>query len=376
MAVTVREISSRADLRRFMDFQWTLYRGDPNFVPPLRSEMWGTIIGRDNPLFTVGPHALFLAEDGGKVVGRIMTAIDNEVNHARGHAWAYFCLFESINDPTVARALLSAAEAWGRANGATVCRGPVSPTNGDDYRGLLIQGFDTPPVLMDSYNPEYYIDLIEGAGYAGDGDDRLAYFYDIASATAVRAAKTIDYARKRWRFRIDRVNLKKIEDEFRDLKTIVDTTMPAWFDMVPPTWEEIQLMAKKILPLADPGFILFARSEETNEPIGFLLGLPDYNQSLKHLPDGRLFPFGWAKFLWFKRRIKALRIFVLFVVPHYQKKAVSHAMFLHAFHACLKRGYTWCEGSTILSSNEAMNRDAVGAGGRVYKKFRTYEKAI
>jgi GNAT superfamily N-acetyltransferase len=377
LAVTVREITAPADLRRFVDFQWTIYRGDPNFVPPLRSEIWATITGRDNPLFTVGPHALFLAEDEqGRVVGRIMTAMDNEVNHIRNHRWSYFCLFEAINDPAVAKALLGAAEDWGRANGATVCRGPVSPTNGDDYRGLLITGFDSPPVLMDTYNPPYYNDLLEGCGYVGDGNDRLAYFYDVASATAERAVKAIDYARKRWRFRIERVNLKKIEEEFRDLKTIIDTTMPEWFDMIPPTWAEIKLMAKKIVPLADPDFVLFARSDETNEPIGFLLGMPDFNQAFKHLPDGRLFPFGWAKFLWFKRRIKAIRIFVLFVVPRFQKKAVSHAMFLEAFRACRRKGYDWCEGSTILELNEAMNRDAEGAGGRVYKKFRTYEKAV
>ncbi|MGE5560742.1 MAG: N-acetyltransferase [Chloroflexota bacterium] len=376
MAVTVREITARNDLRRFVEFQYELYRNDPNWVPPLRSDTWAIITGKNNPLFGLGPHALFLAEDErGKVVGRIMTAIDNELNHARHQKWGYFALFETVNDPEVAAALLHKAEHWCRVNGCEVCRGPVSPDNGDDYRGLLILGHDTPPVLMDSYNPPYYADLIEACGYAGDGNDRLAYRFEIAEATQPQTERVIEYARKRYRFRVDRADLKNLEREFAALKHVIDMSMPEWPDMVPPTLDELRQMAKKIVPVADPDFLLIARAEETNEPIGFLIGLPDYNQVLKHL-GGRLFPFGWLKYLWYKRKINVLRIFVLFVVPAYQKKAVSHAMFLDAFNACKRKRYVWVEGSTIVEQNEPMNRDAVGAGGKLYKKFRTYEKAV
>lgn len=376
MPVTVREITTARDLRRFVDFPWQLYRNDPNWVPPLRSDMWAIITGKDNPLFKLGPHSLFLAEDErGRVVGRIMTAMDRELNHVRRHNWGYFSLFEAVNDRAVAAALLDRAEAWCRANGADICRGPVSPDNGDDYRGLLVEGFDSAPALMDSYNPQYYAELIESCGYRGDGNDRLAYYFDVATAVQPQTERVIAYARKRYRFRIDRANLHDLEGELMALKRIMDVAMPEWPDMIPPTLDELRLMAKKLVPIADPDFILIARSEETNEPIGFLLGLPDYNQALKHL-NGHLFPLGWLKFLWLKRRIDGLRIFVLFVVPAYQKKAVSHAMFLEAFQACRRKGYTWVEGSTIVEQNQPMNRDAVGAGGVLYKKFRTYEKAV
>ncbi len=374
MPVTVREIADSADIRRFVDYPWTVYKGDKNWVPPLRSETWSIVTGRDNPLFRCGPHALFLAEDGGMVVGRVMTAIDNELNAARGRGWGYFSLFESSNSPEVASKLLTTCEDWLRERGCRVCRGPVSPDNGDDNRGLLIHGFDTPPALMDSYNPEYYADLIEACGYRGDGDDRLAYYYRIADAFSEKAVSTLAYAKARWKFRVDRANLKDLENEFASLKVVVDAAMPEWPDMVPPTMDELRLMAKKILPVADPDFIYLARSE-AGEPIGFLLGLPDYNQVLKHV-NGNLFPFGWAKFLYYRRKIKALRIFVLFVVPAWQKKAVSHAMFYEAFLACKRKGYEWAEGSTIVESNGPMNRDAVGVGGVLYKKYRTYEKAL
>jgi GNAT superfamily N-acetyltransferase len=372
--VQVREISEKTDIRRFVDYQWAVYRGDPNWVPPLKSEMWGIVTGKDNPLFTCGPHSLFLAEDGGSVVGRVMAAIDSELNGQRGRGWGYFSLFESVNDGEVASLLLTTCEEWLRARGCRISRGPVSPDNGDDYRGLLIQGFDSPPVLMDSYNPPWYADLIESCGYKGDGDDRLAYLYDVSAATQDRTVATIEYAKSRWGFRVDRANLKDLENEFKSLKTVVDAAMPEWPDMVPPTMEELRLMAKKVMPVADADLIYIARSNR-GEPIGFLIGLPDYNQVLRHT-NGTLFPLGWLKFLWYRRKIKGARMFVLFVVPKWQKKAVSHAMFLEAFLACKRKGIEWVEGSTIVESNGPMNRDAVGAGGKLYKKFRAYEKPL
>ncbi len=374
MTVRVREISSMADIRRFIDLPWLIYKGDPNWVPPLKSDILETITGRTNPLFKCGSHAVFLAEEEGRVVGRVMTAIDEQLNAVRGRGWGYFSLFESVNDPAVASALLGTCEEWLRQRGARVSRGPVSPDNGDDYRGLLIEGFDSPPVLMNSYNPKYYADLIESCGYKGDGNDRLAYYYEVATATQEDTVKTIEYARSRWGFRVDRADFKNVDRELQDLKTIIDRSMPEWPDMIPPTMEELRLMAKKILPLADPDFILIARTLE-GQPIGFLLGMPDYNQVLKHL-NGRLSPFGWAKFLYLKRKIDGLRIFVLFVTPEYRKKAVSHAMFLEVFRAAKRKGYRWAEGSTIVESNGPMNLDAVGAGGRLYKKYRTYEKPL
>lgn len=151
-----------------------------------------------------------------------------------------------------------------------------------EISSLLIQGFDSPPVLGDSYNPPYYADLIEGCGYRGDGDDRLAYYYSAENAIQESTVETIEYAKKRWGFRVDRADLKNLDREFMDLKTIMDKAMPDWPDMIPPTLEEIRLMARKIVPVADPDFIYIARTNY-NQPIGFLLGLPDYNQVLKHL---------------------------------------------------------------------------------------------
>lgn len=374
MTITVRHALTKSDKKAFVDLPWTLYKDDPYWVPPLRQDMWDTIDSDNNPLFHCGPHCLFLAEKDGRVVGRIMTAIDHDLNRVRGQAWGYFSLLECTNDAAVAQALLSSAEEWLRIHGASVCRGPVSPSNGDDYRGMLVEGFDSSPVLMNSYNPRYYIKLMTECGYQGDGNDRLAYYFETQSATQARLEPVIEYAQKRYKFRVDKADLKNLDRELPALKKIMDAAMPEWPDMIPPSMEELRLTAKKLVPIADPDFICIARSD-ADEPIGFIIGLPDYNQVLRSL-NGSMFPWGWLKFLLLKRKIKGVRIFVLFVVPAYQGKGVSHAMFLDIFRACQRKGYTWAEGSTILEHNEPMNRDAIAAGGTLYKRYRTYEKAL
>jgi len=373
MSVSIRELTTKRDIRDFVELPWSIYQGDPRWVPPLRSNVWSIVTGKDNPLLQHGPHALFLAEQGQRVVGRVMACIDQHLNAIRGRGWGYFSLFESHDLPAAAR-LLETCEAWLRERGCRVCRGPVSPDNSDGYRGLLVDGFDSPPALLESYNPPHYADFIESCGYHGDGDDRLSYHHQIPQRIPQEILTAVEYARTRWGFRVDRADLKQLDAELASLKTIMDAAMPAWPDMVPPSLEELRLMARQLLPIADADFIYVARTN-SGEPIGFLLGLPDYNQVLKHL-DGTLFPLGWAKLLWYRRKIDAVRVFVLFVVPSWQKRAVTHAMFLEVARACHRRGIGLVTGSTIVESNGPMNQVAKGVGGRLHKRYRTYEKPL
>ncbi len=377
-AVTVTEVIRRRELDAFIRLPWKLYRGDPNWVPPLLSEMWATLTGPDNPQFQAGPHALALAWRQGRrgraeTVGRIAVGINENLNRAKGLDGGYVSLFESVNDYEVARALFDWAVGWLKRRGATFVKGPVSPTNGDDYRGLLVLGFDRPPVLMDSYNPPYYAEFFERYGFAKD-IDLYAYFYR-EDLVPERYAKVAPYAIKRYGFHVDPIDLGRLEREILDVKQIVDRAMPAeWPDLIPPTLEELRAMARKLRPMADPNLCYIARSNE-GEPIAFVIALPDYNQVLARL-DGRLFPFGFLKLLWLRRKIDAARFFILFVVPEWRKKGVTGAIFLHALQSGRRAGYKWGEGSTIGETNWPMRRDAEMAGGQHYKTYRVYRKAI
>jgi GNAT superfamily N-acetyltransferase len=275
----------------------------------------------------------------------------------------------------VAAALFDAAGAWLRARGLTVLKGPVSPEgpHGDDCKGLLVDAFDRPPVLMTSYNPPYYQELIEGCGFAKDFDV-YAYLLDKDRLFNRDPGKVIEYAERRYKFRLDTVNLAKLDDEIRAIKHVLDLAVPAeWPDMIAPSLEELQAMAERMKPIADPDFVVIARAGD--EPVGFGIALPDYNQVLIHL-NGRMTPLAILKYFYYRRKITWARIFIMFVVPAFRKKGVAHAIYYHIFLRGTGKGYTHGEGSTIGEPNAQMRTDMESIGGQRYKTYRIFKKEL
>jgi GNAT superfamily N-acetyltransferase len=373
-SIVVKPIVNRRGWRTFIELPWILYKDDPNWVPPLKIDLWDTFDPKKNPLLKLGPYRYFLAWQGDKPVGRLGAGIDTRLNREKNRKEGYLTLFESINDFEVAKALFDTALQWLREMGMETVTGPQSPSNGEDYRGLLIKGFDSPPVLLNSYNPAYYQEFFERYGFTKQFD-RYAFYFNVNSELPEHFERGVDYAMKRYGYSVRNVNLKKLEEELLRLKSLMDRSFPEWPDMVPPTMDEIKDEAKKLLPIADPDLVVIAERNEDHYPIGFMIALPDYNQVLKRL-NGRLLPFGILKFLWYKKKITGGRSLVLFVDPDYQKKGVSGAMYLKVFKAALAKGYTYGEGGTIHEFNNKMVQDAQGAGGELYKIYRIYEKAL
>ncbi|NLY88582.1 MAG: GNAT family N-acetyltransferase [Firmicutes bacterium] len=371
MAVTVFEVKEKSGLKKFIDLQWEIYRNNPAWVPPLRREMKRIISPQTNSFLQSGPFRLFLAVKDGRVAGRVMAHIDQKTNAVKGRKAGYISLFESIPDYRVAAALFDSATAFHREHGMTSLLGPVSPTNGDDYRGLLLNDFNRPPVLMNSYNPPYYPEFFDRYGFRKQLD-LYAYHFDVH---VPRTPKVVEYARRRYGYTIDPINLANLEKELLDIKRVLDEAMPEeWANLIPPDLATLEKMAKNLRPLVDPNLVFIARHK--GRPIGFNLTLPDYNQVLIRLRSGRLFPVGWLKFLYWKRKIDGLRFFVLFVVPEFRKKGVSAAIFLETFNAVQKHGYRWLEGSTIGEINREMRNDVERAGGKHYRTYRIYEKKL
>lgn len=372
--IEVREVSKKSDLKKFINLSWEIYKDDPNWVAPLKNDLLNTVIGKDNPLFMNGPHTFFMAYKDGRAKGRICTGINEDLNSKKDMKDGYICLFESVNDRDVAFSLFDAVSKWLKERGINCIKGPFSPTNGDDYRGLLVKGFDGPPVLMNSYNPEYYVKFFEDYGFIKHLD-LLAYFYELNDDYNLeRYIRPTEFAMKRYNFHVDRVDLKNIEKELMDVKKILDIAMPEdWEDLTPPGMDEIKAEAKKIVALADPDLIYIARSGD--RPIGFSIALPDYNQILKKM-NGRLLPFGFLKFLWYKKKVTGARIFILFVIPEFRKKGVSGTIFYKSLVAAKRKGYKYGEGSTIGETNYPMIRDAEGVGGTHYRTYRLYKKYI
>lgn len=366
----VKDLQTKQERRLFVELPWSLYKDDPNWIPPLLSDMHATLDPQKNALLRLGPSIFFLATQNQRPVGRIGCGMDLRLNAAKGNKMGYITLFESINDYRVAAALFDRATRWLKEQGATTVTGPQSPSNGDDYRGLLIDGFDRPPILLNSYNPSYYRDFMEEYGFKKQFD-RYAYYYDISDGPSERLTRGVALAQKRYGFSVRKIDLNNLDRERAVIKKVVEDSMPEWPDMIPPSDEELIAEIQKLRQLAVPDLVLFIENKD-GDCLGIAVALPDYNQVLKHL-NGRLFPTGIFKYLWYKRKITGVRMFALFVTPQGRRRGVSAALYYYTMLNAMRLGYTYGEGSTIHEFNARMNIDAQKAGGKLYKTYRIYQ---
>jgi GNAT superfamily N-acetyltransferase len=371
MKLDVIEAATKKDLKDFVLFPYRLYKDHPFWIPPLIREQKKWIIQKETPLFRSNPHTFLLVKQNKKVLGRMAVSEDLVLKEKRDKNLAYFTLFECIEDQAAFKALFDHAEKWARSRGLDGIQGPVSPTKGDDFRGWLAQGYDSRPVLMNTYSPPYYLDFIEQLRYK-KYKDFYAYYYDKESLDLERRVETAERAKKKFGFRIDKIDLKNLESEACDIKEILDRSMSEFGDMTPPSSEEILKMAHRFKRFADPDIILIARDQES-QPIGFNISLPDYNFVLSKL-KGKLGIIGGLKFLYYRRKIEGARSFIMFVIPEFRGKGVAQAIYVTAYKNGFKKGILWAEGSTIGEENKIMRASAEKIGGRHYKTYRIYER--
>lgn len=372
--ITICEVKTSKQEKEFIKLPWKVYENDINWVPPLISDFKKTIRGKTNTLKKSGPYALIIAYLDGEVCGRLIVGINEALNIAKNYKEGYISFFECIDNEEVAKAMFDYASEWLRIRGMKKIIGPISVPDGDDNRGLLIDNFEDPPIVMNVYNPPYYRKFFENYGFYKYWDV-YAYHFDITKELDERFSNVTQYAMKKYGFTVDKLDLKNIDKDMKDVKTIIEKAMPEeWEDFIPPSDEEIAIMAKSLVPVADPDLIYIARDKE-GEPIGFNIAMPDYNQVLKRM-NGRIFPIGFLKYYYYKRKINRGRLFVLFVVPEYRKKGVAGAIYLKGIEAAKKKGYVAGEGSTIWEYNTIMRRDAESVGGKIYKTYRIYKKDI
>ena len=372
--IDIRRFDDTRSLRAFIRFPFDLYKDDPNWVPPLRRELFRTLKGINNALLANGPHTFFMAYRAGKPAARLMAGINETLNKAKDKKEGYISLFECVEDYDVAEAILDAASDWLRKQGMERLAGPISPTNGDDSRGLLIRGFDGPPVLMNVYNPPYYPAYFDRYGFEKDFD-LLAYFLDASELPVERFERVVNYAMGKYHFHVDRMDLTNIEPDLEAIKYILDRAMPdSWQHLTPPSMEDVRKEFLQLKKVADPDLLYIARSDD-GEPIGFVAALPDYNQVLIHV-NGRLGPIGILKYLYYRKRIEGARILMQFVIPKYRNKAVNGAIFAKLMVEGRRKQYQWGEASTIAEMNTMSRRSVEGAGGKLYRRYRLYQKIL
>ena len=374
----LHKVRTKKDIKDFTMLPFSLYDETSAWVPPLISDYMKYIQGHNNMLNQAGPNEKVLVRQGERTVGRLLVGINNDLNHYHGTKDAYLSQFEAIEDPEVATMLLDFAQTWAKEHGMKRLKGPVSLPGGDDNRGFIIDNFDSLTSVLNTYNKPYYNDFFVNFGFQKYLD---VYAYEglLDQEKLTKYQRIVPLLMKRFNFRLDNINIKdkkKLAADAMDIKRVIEESMPRdWEDFIPPNEEEINHTVDQLAPYADPDFIFIARSNEDNRPIGFNITLPDYNQVLKKM-NGRLFPRGIFTFLLNRKKIDRGRMLVLFVVPEYQKKGVTGAIYLASQNNAIKKGYKRVEGSTIWEYNLPMLADIEGYGAKRNITYRLYTKEI
>ncbi|MEA1987222.1 MAG: GNAT family N-acetyltransferase [Candidatus Marinimicrobia bacterium] len=366
------KVNDKKTMKKFIHMPWKIYKNDKNWVPPLLIGEKEKFNKNKFPFFEHSEADFFIAEKDGKIVGRIAGIKNNRHLDVYKDDVGFFGFFESIDDQNVANALLDKACNWLKNRGLKYVRGPENYSQNEEV-GLLIDAFDSPPVVMMTYNPPYYKKLIENYGFKKEMD---LYAYNLENVTHIpaRLKRAVHLLKKKYNYRIRKVNLKKLDSEVKKIKTIYDSAWSENWGAVPFTDAEINHIKKELVQILDPDLAYIA--EIDGKPVGVGLSIPNINEAIIKT-NGRLFPFGLLKLLWHKRKIKSVRVIILGILPNQRHKGIDTALYYETFKNGIKNGYTSGEMSWILENNYPM-RNALEKiyGSKIYKTYRIYQRPI
>ncbi len=326
---------------------------------------------RKNPFFEHAEMELFLASRESDITGRIAAIVDHNHNSFHDEKVVFFGLYESFDDLDVAKALLETAQEWGKERGMDILRGPMNLSMNDEC-AFLLEGFDSPPVIMMPYNPKYYLDLMSKCGLV-KAKDLYAYYMSREDAVIARINQIVTKTEAEITLTLRTIDMKDIEDEAARIKHVYNNAWEKNWGFVPWTNEEIDHIAKKLKIAADPDLIIIAEHE--GKPIAFAFAFPNLNEVIKRV-NGKLTPWGILKFLFYRRKIKGIRVMVFGILKEYRHTGVSYMLYSELDKNSRAKDYEWCETSWQLEDNEPVNRFVESLGGKLYKKYRIFEKKI
>ena len=361
-----------AELRTFIELPYQLYRNDPNWVPPLRSEQRNQFNPRTNPLLEHCDWALFWLEDQGRPVGRIAAFIDRlavDFWHAPVGLFGYY---ECIPDAQASRLLLETAADWLKLQGMQAMRGPWSFVSQE--WGMVLEGFSPPPVVMAPYNPPYYNDHLVAFGLEKI-KDLLCYYISAREGYQIpeRILTLTEAVAKRYQVRVRQIDMQHYDQEVATLIDLSNRSIISNWGYSPVTEAEVRAMAHDLKPVIQPKGVMFAEDAH-GSPIGFAIALPDVNVLLKGL-NGSLLPFGWLKLLTGLPRLRSYRMFALGVAPEYHGKGVDSLIY-RALYEALYDPEIWMEINYVLEDNTPMNNAIHKLNAKPLRRYRIYQKEL
>jgi len=378
--LVIKPVENLEERKAFLRFPWKVYQNDPYWVPPLFSERLNITDPEKNASFEHIEAQLYTALRGEEIVGTIAAFTNHRHNEYQNENIAFFGFFEVLHDYEAAEALLKTAENWAKDRGHSALRGPAQLSTNDEC-GLLVDGFDDLPRILMTYNPSYYVDFVEKAGFKY-ARDLWAYelkVKDFMENIGGRLDKLTSRIMDRKEITIRNINMKKYDEEVAKVKLLYNSAWAKNWGFVPMTDAEFGEMGDELKAVIDPDLVFIA--EKDGKTVGFSITLPDVNQALHAAYPKPSTPEWWTmiKLVWHWKVAKKItwgRVLVLGVIPEYRKLGIDALMYYKSAKAMLKKGMKTAEMSWILDNNEKMNRPIIAMGGEVYKTYRFYEKVL
>ena len=371
MRINIQPVASLRMMHEFIKLPLRLYRNDPHFVPHLLAER-RDFFSVGNPIFQFTDVGYFLARDeSGRAVGRVTAHVNRRHNEFAGERTGFFGFFECVEQLDVARALMATAEAWLRQRGMSTIRGPFNFSTNEEC-GFLARGFDSMPAFMMPYTKRYYLDFMAELGYL-PAKDLIAYDCHFEGEIPAHLVRFAERARERTGITVRTLEMKRFEEEVAAAFQVYNRAWEKNWGFIPMTRDEFRYTAKGLRQIVDPAIALVA--EKDGQAVGFSLGLPDYNPLFKKM-NGRVFPFGFLRFLLGKRSINRIRVITLGVIEEYRKRGVETLLIHDTFRNGTAKGYMSCEMSWILEENVLARRAFERLGAVAYKVYRVFEKPL
>ena len=370
MGIDVRPVKTAKDLKTFIKLPWKIYRNDPFWVPPLIADQKKILDKEKGTFFEFGEAELFLAYDGKEPVGRISAHVDFQYEKYRDERTSRFGFFESINDQAVADALLDRASQWAIARGKKRIEGPYNFTL-YDASGLLYDGFDSMPVVMLSYNPQYYTNLLANAGFE-KAIDWFAFMVDDSVKMRPSFSKIRERIQKQG-VRIEKIDMKNLDQAVENIGPIFNEAWMENWGHVPFTEGQLEDFKEELKYVVVPELTYLAFIDD--KCVGFSLTAKDANPALKKA-NGRLFPFGLIKIMLAMKKIKSLRTIAMGVLKEYRHRGLDTLFYLNSYEEGLRLGYTQSECSVIVETNQRMIGALEDLQAKKYKTYRFYQKEL
>jgi hypothetical protein len=365
-------VEGKAALKEFIDLPWRLYASYPNWVPPLKKEVERLLDTKVHPFWEFSERVLFLARRGSETVGRIAGIVDNRYNQTHHEKMGIWGFFECADDPEAAAALFARVEQWVTQKGMVFLRGPLNPSMNNET-GLLVEGFQYPPVVGMTYNPPYYQRLIESCGFEKE-KDLLAFLIDGEYRLPEWMERLAERTAKKKGVRIRHVDPKQMDAEFALIREIYNDSWSGNWGFVPLTLNEMREIQKNVKPFADPDLVFFIYYDE--EPAAVCVIFPDVNPLLKRL-NGKIGLSGIFKALFYRREITGLRLIMFGIKEKYRQLGLPMLAFQHIYQVAReKKHYQDLEMGWTLEDNESINFLTEETGAKKYKRYRIFRKPL